>query len=348
MKKGFTLIELLAVIIILAVIALIATPIVLNVIDSAKRSANEASIRGYGDAIKLAVYEHQFASNGAIPEIDKEWALNNVKKGGNDVTCSEIKYNTSGVIMKDCTVKDDDKSYCFASGKLYDDCSSKEFLDIYNNKPSKLINKCTYPGEMVQGAEYKKEAYIYRYKQIFVTSETASGNIQTYWDDISEDGWAVHFNIDYANETEITTPICSEINGKPVVFVNNMFFGQADELYHDGSDVPLFKATSINLKGFDTSRITDMNSMFYFSQATSLDLSEFDTSNVTNMSNMFSNSKATSLDLSNFDTSKVTNMDYMFLQSPATTGYARTGADADKFNSSILKPSTLTFVVKPN
>ena len=39
MKKGFTLIELLAVIIILAIIALIATPIILNVIEDARKSA---------------------------------------------------------------------------------------------------------------------------------------------------------------------------------------------------------------------------------------------------------------------------------------------------------------------
>ena len=45
-KKGFTLIELLAVIIILAVIALIATPIVLNVIESARKSANKDSAYG--------------------------------------------------------------------------------------------------------------------------------------------------------------------------------------------------------------------------------------------------------------------------------------------------------------
>ena len=46
-KKGFTLIELLAVIIILAVIALIATPIVLNVIDNARKSANKDSAKLY-------------------------------------------------------------------------------------------------------------------------------------------------------------------------------------------------------------------------------------------------------------------------------------------------------------
>ena len=41
-KKGFTLIELLAVIIILAIVALIATPIILNVIDDARVSAGRS------------------------------------------------------------------------------------------------------------------------------------------------------------------------------------------------------------------------------------------------------------------------------------------------------------------
>ena len=56
-KKGFTLIELLAVIIILAVIALIATPIVLNVIDSARKSANKDSAYGLLDSAKLYYME---------------------------------------------------------------------------------------------------------------------------------------------------------------------------------------------------------------------------------------------------------------------------------------------------
>ncbi len=52
MKKGFTLIELLAVIVILAIIALIATPMILGVIDSAKKGAAESSTYGYIDAIE--------------------------------------------------------------------------------------------------------------------------------------------------------------------------------------------------------------------------------------------------------------------------------------------------------
>lgn len=42
MKRGFTLIELLAVIIILAIIALIATPIITNVVNDAKKSTAES------------------------------------------------------------------------------------------------------------------------------------------------------------------------------------------------------------------------------------------------------------------------------------------------------------------
>ena len=56
-KKGFTLIELLAVIIILAVIALIATPIVLNVVDNARKSANKDSAYGLLDSSKLYYME---------------------------------------------------------------------------------------------------------------------------------------------------------------------------------------------------------------------------------------------------------------------------------------------------
>ena len=66
------------------------------------------------------------------------------------------------------------------------------------------------------------------------------------------------------------------------------------------------------------------------------------------MSYMFYQSAATSLDLSSFDTSNVTSMNDMFDDSAATTGYARTQTDADKFNASINKPSTLTFTVKSN
>ena len=72
--------------------------------------------------------------------------------------------------------------------------------------------------------------------------------------------------------------------------------------------------TSLNLSNFNTSKVTNMSSMFYnMRNLTSLDLSNFDTSNVTNMKAMFHNSwSLTSLNLSNFDTSKVKYMESMF------------------------------------
>ena len=62
--------------------------------------------------------------------------------------------------------------------------------------------------------------------------------------------------------------------------------------------------TSFDLSKYDTSKVTNMDSMFYgCSGLTSLDLSSFDTSNVTKMDAMFYVCpNLSSLDLSNFDT----------------------------------------------
>ena len=77
MKKGFTLIELLAVIIILAVIALIATPVVLNVVEEAKVKADRNSVYGLVDAAKLYYAESlldtdkKAYTNGTTNVLDK-------------------------------------------------------------------------------------------------------------------------------------------------------------------------------------------------------------------------------------------------------------------------------------
>lgn len=57
-KNGFTLIELLAVIIVLAIIALIATPIIFNVIENAKLKSLENSTYGVVDAVRMQYMEN--------------------------------------------------------------------------------------------------------------------------------------------------------------------------------------------------------------------------------------------------------------------------------------------------
>ena len=69
MKKGFTLIELLAVIVILAIIALIATPIVLDIITDSKVAAKERSIENIERAAKLYVVSEYETKNESAPSI---------------------------------------------------------------------------------------------------------------------------------------------------------------------------------------------------------------------------------------------------------------------------------------
>ena len=64
-KKGFTLIELLAVIVILAVIALIATPIVLNLINTAKKGAFKRSVENTLRGAKLYYTSSLLQPSGA-------------------------------------------------------------------------------------------------------------------------------------------------------------------------------------------------------------------------------------------------------------------------------------------
>ena len=106
-------------------------------------------------------------------------------------------------------------------------------------------------------------------------------------------------------------------------------------------------ALNLDLSNFDTSNVTTMSKMFDYANAVTINgLTNFDTSKVVDMSSMFGGTKVSTLDLSSFDTNKVTNFNWIFSGATATTGYARTQADADKFNSSSGKPSTLTFTVK--
>ena len=93
--------------------------------------------------------------------------------------------------------------------------------------------------------------------------------------------------------------------------------------------------TSLDLSGFDTSKVTDMSSMFSnCNNLTSLDLSGFDTSKVTNMANMFFTSsytnKLTSIDLSSFDTSQVTSMADMFCGCVRLVDFDLSGFDTSK------------------
>ena len=75
-NKGFTLIELLAVIVILALIALIATPIILNVINDAKKEAAKDSFYGYMDAIEKTIIVNDVDEEEGFPTPDSNGCYN--------------------------------------------------------------------------------------------------------------------------------------------------------------------------------------------------------------------------------------------------------------------------------
>ena len=72
---------------------------------------------------------------------------------------------------------------------------------------------------------------------------------------------------------------------------------------------------SLDLSGFDTSKVTNMLGMFaHCMTLTELNVSSFDTSNVTNMGFLFYNCNSIQeLDITSFDTSRVTHAKCMFL-----------------------------------
>ena len=102
-NKGFTLVELLAVIVILALIALIATPIILNVISDAKKQAAKDSAYGYMDAVEKYI-------------VSSELEDKSIKDG----TYSVEELNSMGVSVKGSTPDNGNIEIKNSSVKSYD------------------------------------------------------------------------------------------------------------------------------------------------------------------------------------------------------------------------------------
>ena len=100
-KKGFTLIELIAVLVIMAILALIVTPLVMSIIKKAKVSADKRSIDAYGRSIELAIAGY-LLDNGTFPTSIEQLTI---EYSGDKVVCSTTQLNNdSSVYLADCTV----------------------------------------------------------------------------------------------------------------------------------------------------------------------------------------------------------------------------------------------------
>ena len=116
-KNGFTLIELLAVIVILAIIALIATPIILGIINDAREKANERSVELYASAVKNGIAAYQLREGKEVlPDTyTKDTLPFDVEYDGN-VECDTIViYEDGGVHVADCKVNGTAVEYTYGN-----------------------------------------------------------------------------------------------------------------------------------------------------------------------------------------------------------------------------------------
>ena len=110
MRKGFTLIELLAVIVILAIIALIATPIILGIINNSKEESYKRSIEVYAKALENAIVDYQLKNN-RVPESISELKI---EYEGASVNCQLEGINVDGSIyLSDCKVNGENVNYSY-------------------------------------------------------------------------------------------------------------------------------------------------------------------------------------------------------------------------------------------
>ena len=135
-KRGFTLIELIAVLVIMAIIALIVTPLVMNIIRKAKISARKRSVDAYGRAVELAIASYlmdtgTFPTNADLPNLKVEYS-------GSTVVCNVMAMKENGgLYLSECKVNNVEVKDSSTEDGWYHygtrDLTNEEFVDMYGD-----------------------------------------------------------------------------------------------------------------------------------------------------------------------------------------------------------------------
>ena len=331
-KNAFTLIELLAVIVILALIALIATPIILDVINDSKKSSTELSLKNYLRAVELAVSNESLKNPtvnlNVICRIDE-------KSNGKELDCGtgesiKLEYTGEGLIsgiivlekgvvtrLLNGTLKGTNKDIEFEQGKI-----------IYtpNVTKSTLVTGQTFNIKIKQLANPNTEDITH------ATEDSNIVSIEFYSRGLLPNGYTKE-KLEKLSSVDVSLKQDSSIiayidNGKIYVYSDNLinFNKESNAMLNNMKGV-----INIKFNIIDTSEVTTVWGMFDFDNNLKyIDINAINTKNISNFSRMFRNcSSLTNLDVSSWDMSGATTMYQMFFGCSSLTEL-----DLSKWNTS--------------
>ena len=246
MKKGFTLVELLSIVIILGIVAVIATPITMNVIGNARRKAN------YVTAVNLIKAAENYRAESWL-DPTKKLNVKNINNIYNDVSVDgkkpsegELYVNTKGLVALSvemdnvCYVKD-----FYGELEEKEDCTLG-YIGIDETNPTIAFN---ITGTKGNNNWYTSNAYV----QVNV-SDAESGVDYYLWCTGNE---CIPTNTEYSNKTisvsdTTTSRVCVQAYDK----AGNTYTSCSDEVKVDTikpeingiNDVTINRLESINLE----------------------------------------------------------------------------------------------------
>ena len=342
-KKGFTLVELLAVIAILAILVIIALPNVLKMYNDSKKNAFMTEAQNLAKEVSSKYISESMKGNKVTVISNKQNPL--------DMTGRELEYNfelDSQGKIKNMWVSNG--TYCISTNKDYtkitrndisDKCSYEKLHNIVGTLKNKFYEESGRTDRsLVSSIVFYSDGRTVSGAESYDVSEKKDGSIKMYVSQNSENTSLVDLTIvangkialpeDSSNLFRFYEGTCNSISNVSLIEFNNVVdvskvTDMSEMLAQSGSVAVMHPGSystktikNLNLSGWDTSSVENMNAMFRGVSVENIDLEGLDTSNVTDMGCMFEGSKTTALDLSSFDTSNVTDMFGMFRNITAT------------------------------
>ena len=210
-NRAFTLIELIAVLVIMAIIALIVTPLVMNIIRKARISADKRSIDAYGRSVELAIAGY-LLDTGKFPT---EVSQLTIEYSGSQVVCETTQINPdSSVYLAGCTVGGRNvENYTYGSDKsptytaysvgdqvTYNSINYYVIKDSSASEESVTLLKAE-PLSVAEVNQYGGVGTANNHVNMYVTNNTSASYYQTAYDNNGYGGMAYYSSSTCGNGT---------------------------------------------------------------------------------------------------------------------------------------------------